>query len=209
MKTLVLGIGNPIRRDDRIGLRVIKELEGLFFDSEVTVQTSTLAGINLLEYFIGFDRAVIVDAIQTGGEPGSVYRLSPQDFIAWHVPPHLHNVDFFKALILARDLIPNLPKDIAIVGIEVEDVSTFGEDLTAEVERSISSAVEQILQILGERAEKHERDPLPFGTLPAKIATIPQQRRNGDVENRECRSDSCGAGDQAISPPLPGPLPHQ
>ncbi len=92
MKTLVLGMGNPILRDDRIGLRVLEELEGLFFDSDVTLRTSTLAGMNLLECLIGFDRAILVDAIQTGGEPGSVYRLSPQDFIARHALPHLHNM---------------------------------------------------------------------------------------------------------------------
>jgi hydrogenase maturation protease len=150
LKTLVLGMGNPILRDDCIGLRVLEELEGLFFDSDVTLQTSTLAGMNLLECLIGFDRAILVDGIRTGGEPGSVYRLSPQDFIARHTLPHLHNVDFFQALILARGLIPDMPNDVVIVGIEVKDVSTFGEDLTPEVERSVPQAVGQILQIVKE-----------------------------------------------------------
>ena len=148
MKTLVIGMGNPILRDDRIGLRVIEELEGLSFDSDVTLQTSTLAGMNLLESLIGFDRAIIVDAIQTGGEPGSVYRLSPQDFIARHAFPHLHNIDFFQTLMLGRGLIPDLPDDVVIIGVEVKDVSNFGEDLTPEIERSVPSAVGQILQIL-------------------------------------------------------------
>jgi hydrogenase maturation protease len=150
LKTLVLGMGNPILRDDCIGLRVLEELEGLFFDSDVTLQTSTLAGMNLLECLIGFDRAILVDAIQTGGEPGSVYRLSPQDFIARHALPHLHNSDFFQALNLARGLIPDIPNDVVIIGIEVKDVSNFGEDLTPEVERSIPLAVGQILQIVKE-----------------------------------------------------------
>ena len=153
MKTLVLGMGNPILRDDGIGLRVVEELEGLFFDSGVTLQTSTLAGINLLEILIGFDRAIIVDAIQTGGEPGSVYRLTPQDFVARHTLPHVHNIDFFQSLTLARNVIPNMPKDVVIVGIEVGDALNFGENLTPEVERSIPSAVEQILGILKEGHE--------------------------------------------------------
>ena len=148
MGTLVLGMGNPILRDDRIGLRVIEELEGLFFDSDVTLRTSTLAGMNLLECLMGFDRVILVDGIQTGGEPGSVYRLSPRDFVARHALPHLHNIDFFRALTLARDLIPDMPNDVVIIGIEVKDVSTFGEDLTPEVERSVPQAVGQILQIV-------------------------------------------------------------
>jgi hydrogenase maturation protease len=150
LKTLVLGLGNPILRDDRIGLRVIEELKGFFFDSDVTLQTSTLAGMDLLECLIGFDRAIIVDAIQTGGEPGTVYRLSPQDFIARHAFPHLHNIDFFQTLMLGRGLIPDLPDDVVIIGVEVKDVSNFGEDLTPEIERSVPLAVGQILQILKE-----------------------------------------------------------
>ena len=150
MGTLVLGMGNPILRDDRIGLRVIEELEGLFFDSDVTLRTSTLAGMNLLECLMGFDRVILVDGIQTGGEPGSVYRLSPQDFIARNELPHLHNIDFFRALMLARGLIPDMPNDVVIIGIEVKDVSTFGEDLTPQVERSVPQAVGQILQIVKE-----------------------------------------------------------
>lgn len=157
MKTLVLGMGNPILRDDRIGLRVLEELEGLFFDSDVTLQTSTLAGMNLLECLIGFDRAILVDAIQTGREPGSVYRLSPQDFIARHALPHVHTSDFFQTLNLARGLIPDIPNDVVIIGIEVKDVSNFGEDLTPEVEQSIPLAVGQILQIVKEEDRRTSR----------------------------------------------------
>jgi hydrogenase maturation protease len=140
-------MGNPILRDDRIGLRVLEELEGLFFDPDVTLQTSTLAGMNLLECLTGFDLAIVVDAIQTGGDPGSVYRLSPQDFITRHAF-HSHNIDFFQALMLAGGLVPDLPDEVVIIGIEVRDVSNFGEDLTPEIERSVPLAVGQILQIL-------------------------------------------------------------
>jgi hydrogenase maturation protease len=146
-------MGNPILRDDRIGLRVLEELEGFFFDSNVSLQTSTLAGISLFETLVGFDRAIIVDAIQTGGEPGSVYRLTPEHFVIRHASPHLHNIDFFQTLALAGNLIPNMPKDVVILGIEVEDVLNFGENLTPAVESSIPAAIEQILEILKEGHE--------------------------------------------------------
>jgi hydrogenase maturation protease len=168
VKTLVLGLGNPILRDDRVGLQVLEELEGVFLDSSVTLQTSTLAGINLLEILVGFDRAIIVDAIQTGGEPGSVYRLTPQHFIVRHALPHLHNMDFFKTLLLARNLIPNMPKDVIIVGIEVGDALNFGENLTPEVERSIPSAVEQILEILKEGHESTISKETPSCPCPQR-----------------------------------------
>ena len=205
MKTLVLGMGNPILRDDRIGLRVLEELEGLSLDSDVILQTSTLSGMNLLECLIGFDRAILVDAIQTGGEPGSVYRLTPRDFIARHAFPHLHNIDFFQTLSWSRGLIPDLPDDVVIIGVEVKEVSNFGEDLTPEVERSVPRAVGQILQILND-GRRSTSLIAPLRVSPTEIAPTPRKRRNGDVENSKLRFDPRGAGDQAIPSPLSGPL---
>lgn len=166
MKTLVLGLGNPILCDDRIGLRVIEELEGLHFDLNIILHKTTLAGFNLLENLSGFDRAIIVDAIQTGAKPGKIYRLTPQDVIAQHAFPHLHNLDFFRALILGQELVWDIPKDVMIVAIEAEDVSTFGEDLTLEVEKAIPKAVEHILAILNEGREESRRIEIPQHSCP-------------------------------------------
>ena len=147
-KTLVLGIGNPILKDDGIGLRVVEKLEGLFYDPRVTFLQTTLAGLNLLDLLSGFDRAIIVDAIQTGGRLGQVYRFSPQDFMTRHEFPYLHNIDFFQTLLLGRMLTENMPEKVVIVAIEVKDVSDFGEGLTPEVESAIPDAVDQVLSEL-------------------------------------------------------------
>lgn len=147
-KTLVLGIGNPILKDDGIGLRVVEKLEGSFSDPRVTFLQTTLAGLNLLDLLSGFDRAIIVDAIQTGGRLGQVYRFSPQDFMTRHEFPYLHNIDFFQTLLLGRMLTENMPEKVVIVAIEVKDVSDFGEGLTPEVESAIPDAVDQVLSEL-------------------------------------------------------------
>lgn len=76
-KTLVLGLGNPILSDDGVGLRVAAGLEGRLGEG-VTVIEASLAGLDLLELLSGYDRAIIIDAIQTeGGQPGRIYRLDP------------------------------------------------------------------------------------------------------------------------------------
>ena len=147
-KTLVLGIGNPILKDDGIGLRVVQKLEGSFSDPGVTFLQTTLAGLNLLDLLSGFDRAIIVDAIQTGGRLGQVYRFSPQDFMTRHEFPYLHNIDFFQTLLLGRMLTENMPEKVVIVAIEVKDVSDFGEGLTPEVESAIPDAVDLVLSEL-------------------------------------------------------------
>ena len=145
MKTLVLGLGNPILSDDGVGPRVAKELEGSLDQREVTVVETSLAGLSLLDLLTGYDKAIIVDAIQTvGGKPGQIYRLDPEAFNATLHTASPHDVNFATALELGSKLGLPLPRQIDIFAIEVEDVTTFNEECTSEVECAIPVCVEVI-----------------------------------------------------------------
>ena len=67
MKTLIIGLGNPLVTDDSVGLRVVEELRPLLADRpDVEVSEDYWGGLRLMERMIGFDRAIVIDAIQTG-----------------------------------------------------------------------------------------------------------------------------------------------
>ena len=71
MKTLVIGLGNPLVTDDSVGLRVVERLKPLLADrSDVEVSEDYWGGLRLMERMIGFDRAIVIDAIQTGALAG-------------------------------------------------------------------------------------------------------------------------------------------
>ena len=81
MRTLVLGLGNPILSDDSVGFRVAQLLRSQLDQREVTVLETGVAGLNLLDLLVGYDKAVIIDAIQTvEGKAADVYHLDPRDF---------------------------------------------------------------------------------------------------------------------------------
>ena len=66
-KTLILGLGNPLVTDDSVGLRVVERLKPLLAEQgDVEVSEDYWGGLRLMERMIGFDRAIVVDAIQTG-----------------------------------------------------------------------------------------------------------------------------------------------
>ena len=147
MKTLVLGLGNPILSDDAVGIRVVEELEGKVDQKEVTLVETTVAGLGLLDFLTGHDRAIIIDAIQTvGGQAGRIYRLDPEalDFTRHAASPH--DVNLATALELGKRLELSLPQQIIIFAIEVADASTFSEECTPEVRRAIPACVEMIIQ---------------------------------------------------------------
>jgi len=145
LKTLVLGMGNPILRDDAVGLRVVEALEGLFRGPDVTFAKTSTAGLGLIDLFDGFDRAILIDSIQTGDEPGKVVWLTAEDFVSQQTPFHIHNLDFFQTLSIGKALYRSIPEKISIVAIEATDTSTFSEGLSPEVEKAVPRVVEQIL----------------------------------------------------------------
>jgi len=149
MRTLVLGLGNPILSDDGVGLHVAEELKGKLNQPEITVTETSMAGPDLLDVLVNFDKVVIIDAIQArDSRVGRVYRLEPEALKATQHINSLHDVNFATALELGRRLGLPLPRHIVIFAIEVEDVNTFGEKCTPEVERVIPVATEMVIREL-------------------------------------------------------------
>jgi hydrogenase maturation protease len=149
MKTLVLGLGNPILTDDGVGIHVVRAVASRCspFNGVVFAEAS-VGGLRLLDLLAGYERAIMVDAIQTrGGQPGKIYRLGPGDVQASLHSASTHDVSLPGALALGRRLDMVLPddKDLIILAVEVEDVLTFGEACTPAVTRAIPRAVEIVL----------------------------------------------------------------
>ena len=137
---LVLCLGNDFRRDDGVGWRVADLLEA---DPPMgaVLRKSPAAGLYLLDELVGFDRAVIVDAIRTGTRPaGSVLRLGPEALQgpAGTTP---HGAGLPTVLDAGRRAGLLIPLRIEIVAVEVEEMHTLRVGLTASVEEALPTAV--------------------------------------------------------------------
>jgi hydrogenase maturation protease len=148
-KTLILGLGNSLLCDDGVGIYVAAELKNRVDRPEITVMETGVAGLSLLDLLVGYDRAIIVDAIQTvGGKAGQIYRLEPKAFDTALHTASAHGIDFTTALEFGKKLGLPLPQQIIIFAIEASDVSTFSEECTPEVKSAISACMEMVLQEL-------------------------------------------------------------
>jgi hydrogenase maturation protease len=155
MTTLILGLGNPLVTDDSIGLRVAAELkERLAGRPDIEVGEDYWGGLRLMERMAGYDRVIVIDAIQTGAAPGTIHRLAVGD-IPTQRSASSHDVNLPTALALGRQAGLKLPEDqdILLVGIEAADILTFGEHCTPAVAAAVPLAVEEVLQALGKRSD--------------------------------------------------------
>lgn len=151
MKTLIVGIGSTILSDDGVGVHVVERLrESGLPDNVDTLELGT-AGLSMLDLVDGYDRLIIVDAIVTGAAPGTLHTLRGEDVACAHHLSTTHEADLPTTLALGREL-PGLemPTDIAVIAIEAADLTTFSEQLTAEVAAAIPRAMTAVLTLLKE-----------------------------------------------------------
>jgi hydrogenase maturation protease len=149
MKTLILGLGNPILSDDGVGIRIADELSRRIGTHEsVSIIKTSWAGLNLLDFLDnGFGRVVIIDAIKDfKGIVGEMYKLGLDDLGKASLTSFSHNVDLRTAIELGKRTGHNIPKDIDIYAIEVNENTTFQEDLSPRIESKIEYFVTKIIK---------------------------------------------------------------
>ena len=73
---LVLGVGNILLRDEGIGVRIIEQLQSNYcFSANVELMDGGTLGLRLLDPIAQAEHLIVVDAVQNGQAPGTLYRL--------------------------------------------------------------------------------------------------------------------------------------
>lgn len=144
---LVIGVGNLYRSDDGVGVLVARQLKAQP-PNNVTIEVESGEGASLIEAWRGASAVILVDAVQSGGNPGAIHRLDasrhkvPRRF--FHYSTHAFSVA--EAVELARAL-KQLPPRLVIYGVEGKNFQS-GEILSSEVENALPEMVSRIRQEL-------------------------------------------------------------
>lgn len=148
---MVMGVGNPLCRDEGIGPRVVEELLARYdFPDHVRVIDAGTMGMGILDLFRDCDFLLVVDAVDgTGEPPGTVVRVAAEDVASNQIMHSLHDVRLIDVL-QAAELIGSRP-DATFVGVQVRDIGGPEIGLSAEVEAAVPSAVGCALSVLAER----------------------------------------------------------
>jgi len=147
LKSVIVGLGNPILSDDAVGIVVARRVyESLNPDANVDFIEAGVGGFELVEMLYGYDKAVMVDAIQTDrASPGEFFLVDLLTAAPPEIPAMTHHVGLIEGLELARRLNMRVPTSVRVYGIEVEDIRTFGTSMTDAVAAAVPRMVEHIL----------------------------------------------------------------
>jgi hydrogenase maturation protease len=154
-RVLVLGLGNPILTDDGVGVKAAEKVfEALPPGAPVEVREVSVGGLTLMEHMVGWEKVVLIDALQTGSSPyGAVRRMTVDERAAMSPTQHSaspHDASLITALAFARRMELDLPEDIVIYAVEVENVLDFGELPTPAVAEAIPVVARMVLAQLAQ-----------------------------------------------------------
>ena len=155
MKTLVIGLGNPILGDDGVGWKVAeaisRQLPVASNQSSIEVDCASLGGLSLMERMLGYQRVILVDSMESGqGTVGSV-RVFPLLALPNPMASHsasAHDTSLMAALQVAQAMGADVPERVDVVAIESKNTCDFSEELSPKVAAAVPVAAHKILDLL-------------------------------------------------------------
>ncbi len=140
-RILVAGVGNVLRGDDGFGPAVAEVLGDLPDGAEV-IETG-IGGIALLqEIMAGCTGLILIDAVDRGAPPGTLFYIEPEVENAVHVPD-VHLANPHRVLSMAKTM-GVLPDRVVIIGCQPADTEELCQGLSPPVQRALAAAVNKI-----------------------------------------------------------------
>ena len=141
-RAVVIGVGNRWRRDDIAGIAALDELRDRV-DDEVELVESDGEPARLIDAFEHAPQVIMVDAVVTGSEPGTVHRFTDTQLPeGMGIGQSSHLVQLVETIELGK-LLGKLPNGLVLIGIEATDFDN-GEGMTEAVAAGVEAAVEAV-----------------------------------------------------------------
>jgi hydrogenase maturation protease len=140
--TVILGIGNILLKDDGIGIHVVKKLEDEGLPSTIEVVDGGTSTLDTLNYFLEYEKIIVIDSLKAGYEPGTIYKIKPEDIKNYKRENlSIHDVQILDVVKIA-EMYDKHP-DVTIFGIEPKEI-TFDTEMTDCMKRKVPEIINLI-----------------------------------------------------------------
>jgi hydrogenase 3 maturation protease len=143
-RVVVAGIGNPIRMDDFVGVKIVQDLRGKVSEKVYLIECETVPE-SFMQQIIDFDptHILLIDAAILGGESGSAKLVKPEELMGFST----FSTHMLPVRILCEYVGETTKAEIILLLLEPGQTD-FGEGLTAEVEASAGEIVGMLAELL-------------------------------------------------------------
>lgn len=139
---LILGLGNTLRGDDGVGVRVVEALQKENIEAEV--KNGANLGLSLLEVIRDYQKVIIVDAVDMGRPPGTVEKILGEDLLKLGASQSfsLHEMGLLEILKIGQSLNEDF-RNVVVYGVQPKELKEI-EQLTPEVEAKVPEVISLI-----------------------------------------------------------------
>ncbi|MEO0262782.1 MAG: hydrogenase maturation protease [candidate division WOR-3 bacterium] len=133
----MLGLGNSLRKDDRIGLYLIEKLKDKFKNKDIDFLATEEMGFSLLDIVSGYEKLIIIDSILTGEkEAGFIHEIEIDDLIDNSLKSS-HYAGIPDLYLISKKLGLPFPEKVLILAVEVKDIFEIKDDFSEEIKEKI------------------------------------------------------------------------
>ncbi|MGI5880477.1 MAG: HyaD/HybD family hydrogenase maturation endopeptidase [Syntrophomonadaceae bacterium] len=134
-KPIILGLGNPLFRDEGLGIHLIHQLMQEGFHMQAELIDGGTDALSLLGIVENTDYLLVVDAIDNNLPAGTILQISGEEIPLFTTEKmSAHQIGFQDVLALAS-LRKNLPAHFILIGVQPESLD-WGTDLTPPVAKT-------------------------------------------------------------------------
>jgi len=144
--TLILYMGNPIVKNDQVGL-VVGSRVASSYSARPDVEVRQFSGspLDLVSDIQGYDRLILIDSISTGRrQVGSVTLFGEKEILAGSGDVYLHGMNLSEALKLCRRMQLPFPEKLHLLGIEAGVIYEFADTLSPELEEALPGIIANV-----------------------------------------------------------------
>jgi len=143
-RIVVLGVGNELMKDDGIGVHLARALA----KENLTAPVEMIEGATILDCLPGgepISKLVVVDAVCGGGEPGAIYRFTPDQIEAEaNLMTSVHQLGLLDSLKMS-EMAGIKPRETVIIGVEPKEIA-WGMELSPEIQGRLPEVMRLVLK---------------------------------------------------------------
>jgi hydrogenase maturation protease len=152
-KTVVLGVGNVLFKDEGVGVHAVRILQTKLSSSADDVEViDGGTSPDIWPLIDGASKLIIIDAVKGGCEPGTIYRFTPQQMVAERgLITSVHQMGILENLSL-MELVGGKPDETVIIGVEPAELEP-GLELSAKIQERMPRIIKTVLGEIHPRVE--------------------------------------------------------
>lgn len=157
-RTLVVGVGNELMKDDGVGVHVVRELASRDFGPSIEIIDAGTVP-DCWQAHGPVNKLIFIDAVHSDGEPGTVYRFGPEELEPEKGPvASVHQLSFLDGLMLC-EIAGVMPDNTVIIGVEPKEVA-WGTELSTELHDRLRDIIETVLRELAPERDAGDEETL-------------------------------------------------